>query len=207
MSRNSPDGRNLSQDVLSSQKAGLRRRLRALRESMVAEQVLADSLAVCRQLASWSLLQQARAILTYLAFRNELDMSCLFELLPEADWIVPRVSDGDLILHRYDPARLVRHRFGMLEPDRQLPQISPSVVDLVLTPGVAFDRRGYRLGYGGGFYDRFLPTTHAVRVGVTYDFCLLEELPVSEQDQRVHWVVTPREVYRVPSWSEAQDSR
>ena len=199
--RSSPPNHQDNSTALSSYKANLRERFRALRESMVPEQVRANSLAVCRQLAGWAILQQAHTVLTYLAFRNELDTSSLFGLLPEVRWLIPRVFHGNLVLHRYDPARLVRHRFGMLEPAPQLPTVEPAEVDLVLTPGVAFDRRGCRLGFGGGFYDRFLPTTGALRVGVTYDSCLVDELPASERDQRMHWVVTPTQMMHcAPLW-------
>ncbi len=196
-----PNHQDCSSKAPSSHKVDLRERFRALRESMVPEQVRADSRAACRQLAGWALLRQAPTVLTYLAFRNELDTSSLFDLLPETCWLVPRVCDGNLILHCYDPARLVRHRFGMLEPAPQLPIVDPAAVDLVLTPGVAFDRRGCRLGFGGGFYDRFLPTTGALRVGVTYDSCLVDELPASKRDQRMHWVVTPTQmIHCAPLW-------
>lgn len=183
------------------QKAALRKRFQALRESLTPEEVRANSLAVCRQMIGWPPLRQARTILTYLAFRNELDTGSLFDLLPGVRWLIPRISGRNLVLHDYDPTRLVRHRFGMLEPDPQLTVVAPAAVDLVLAPGVAFDRRGCRLGFGGGFYDRFLPTTSALRVGVVYDTCLVDELPASDRDQRVHWVITPTQtVHCAPLW-------
>jgi 5-formyltetrahydrofolate cyclo-ligase len=188
-------------ESLSRQKTSLRKRFQALRESLTPEEVRASSLAFCQQVADWPPLRQARTVLTYLAFRNELDTSLLFRLLPEMRWLVPRISGGNLVLHRYDPTHLVRHQFGMLEPDPHLPVVDPAAVDLVLTPGIAFDRRGSRLGFGGGFYDRFLPTTSALRVGVVYDTCLADELPASDNDQRVHWVVTPTQtLFCAPLW-------
>jgi 5-formyltetrahydrofolate cyclo-ligase len=70
-------------------------------------------------------------------------------------------------------------------------------LDVVLVPGVAFDRYGGRLGFGGGFYDRFLPTTPALRVGVTYDSCLMDELPCTQSDQRMDWIVTPGGLWQI----------
>jgi 5-formyltetrahydrofolate cyclo-ligase len=172
-------------------KPRLRRHFRSLRERLSAEEVAAASAALCQRLAAWPVLQEARAILTYLAFRNEPGLGLLFDLLPHVRWAVPRVQGRRLALHPYDPARLVRHRFGMLEPAADLPLVDPATLNVVLAPGVAFDRRGVRLGFGGGYYDRFLPTTPALRVGVTYDCCLADELPRGEHDQRMDWVVTP----------------
>ena len=172
-------------------KSQLRRHYRTIRESLSLQQVAQDSADLCRRLANWNLLRQTRTVMSYIAFRNEIDLAALYALVPDVQWTVPCVADEQLVCHLYDPERLVRHRFGMLEPDPTLPAVDPSRIDLVLVPGVAFDRHGGRLGFGGGFYDRFLPTTPALRVGVTYDRCLADALPVDEHDQRVDWVVTP----------------
>jgi 5-formyltetrahydrofolate cyclo-ligase len=176
------------------QKSQLRRHYRTVRESLPPEEVAADSSALCRQLAGWHILRQARTVLSYIAFRNELNLAALTDLAPDIQWAVPRVVGTRLICHHYDPGRLIRHRFGMLEPDPDLPIIAPSDIDLVLVPGVVFGRFGGRIGFGGGFYDRFLPTTPALRVGVTFDLCLADTLPVDAHDQRVDWVATPTQV-------------
>lgn len=172
-------------------KAELRQYFTSLREQLSTGEVDAASAALCRRLAGWPTLQAAQTVLAYLAFRNELDVRPLFALLPHVSWVVPRIEGKRLSLHRYDPARLVRHRFGMWEPAADLPVVSPAELDIVLVPGVAYDRQGGRLGFGGGFYDRFLPTTPALRVGITYDFCLIERLPCGEADQAVDWIATP----------------
>ena len=176
-------------------KSELRRQFCSLREGLPPEEVTAASTALCQRLAGWTVLQEARTVLTYLAFRNEPDLSLLFDLLHHVRWAIPRIKGQRLILHLYDSARLVRHRFGMLEPAADLPVVDHATLDLVLVPGVAFDRRGGRLGFGGGYYDRFLLTTPALRVGVTYDRCLTDGLPCSEHDQRMEWIVTPSELF------------
>jgi 5-formyltetrahydrofolate cyclo-ligase len=172
-------------------KSIVRTRYCNLREALSPEEVTAASRAVCDHLARWPILHGAGTVLTYLAFRNEVDLSGLFAALPDIDWVIPRIEGPRLVLHPYDPAHLVRHHFGMLEPDPELPQVDPGTLDVVLVPGTAFDRHGGRVGFGGGYYDRLLPTTPALRVGVTYSPCLLEEVPCDEYDQRMHWVVTP----------------
>ena len=175
----------------SELKARVRACYRALREAKTPDEVRDDSAALCRRLTEWDVLRKARRVMAYIAFRNELDLSPLFEALPGIEWIVPRVVGARLVLHPYDPQRLVRHRFGMLEPAADLPTIDSTTLDIVLVPGVAFDRQGGRMGFGGGFYDSFLPTTNALRVGITFDDCLLDEVPCDAHDQRMAWVVTP----------------
>ena len=79
----------------------------------------------------------------------------------------------------YDPSLpLVRHRYGMLEPGPDRPVVSPGEIDLVLVPGLAFDRRGHRVGYGGGYYDRYLKNYPGLKVGLCYEACLLDEIEV-----------------------------
>lgn len=180
-------------------KPDLRAHFRAIREGLSPAEVGAASLSACRQVAGWSVLHKARTVLTYLAFRNELDLSPLVRTLPRIRWAVPRIVDEHLVAHEYDPRRLVRHRYGMLEPDPSLPVVGPDAIDVVLVPGVAFDTKGGRLGFGGGFYDRFLVTTPAVRVGATYDSCLVDALPCQAHDQRVDWVLTPSGLLRCTS--------
>jgi 5-formyltetrahydrofolate cyclo-ligase len=183
--------------ALTALKTQVRAHYRAVRETKTSEEVREGSAALCRRLAAWPVLQQARWVMAYIAFRNELDLGTLFQVRPEIKWIVPRVVGPKMVLHPFDPARLVRHRFGMLEPAPDLPTVAPDALDVVLVPGVAFDRRGGRIGFGGGFYDGFLPTTDALRVGITYDECLADTLPCDEHDQRIEWVVTPTQTLRV----------
>ena len=186
---------------LARVKSQVRDRFRSVRESLSPQQVAAASTALCERLAGWPVLQQTRSVLTYIAFRNEIDLAPLLERLPGIEWSAPRVVGQRLVLHPYVPDRLVRHRYGMLEPPANAPVVDPGTLDLVLVPGVAYDRRGGRMGFGGGFYDGFLPTTPALRVGITYDACLVDELPCDEHDQRMDWIVTPTQlVHCAPFW-------
>jgi 5-formyltetrahydrofolate cyclo-ligase len=154
-----------------------------------------------------TILQEAAKILTYLAFRHELDLNPLFGYLPNVEWIVPRIDGRRLVLHPYCRDNLTRHPYGMQEPLAGGPVVDPKELDVVLVPGVAFDQRGGRLGFGGGFYDRLLIRTSALRVGIAYDRCLVDELPCHKHDQRMDWLVTPTQAIRCgPLWRQ-NDSR
>ena len=182
-----------------SDKSELRTHFCTLRECLPAEEIAAASAALCRRLAAWSALREVQTVLTYHAFRSEPDLSLLFDLLPSICWAAPRIEGKELVIHPYDPTRLMRHRFGMLEPAADLPVIDPARLDVVLVPGVAFDRRGGRLGFGGGFYDGLLPTTRTLRVGVTHNSCLADRLPMLAHDQWMDWVVTPAQLIQCPA--------
>jgi 5-formyltetrahydrofolate cyclo-ligase len=90
---------------------------------------------------------------------------------------------------------LVRTPWGGLEPATG-DDIDPETVDLVIVPGVAFDRQCRRLGMGGGFYDRFLSSTTAPTVGLAHECQIVERVPVEAHDTRLNWLVTPRRVVR-----------
>ncbi|MBI5489676.1 MAG: 5-formyltetrahydrofolate cyclo-ligase [Deltaproteobacteria bacterium] len=87
---------------------------------------------------------------------------------------------------------------GILEPAASCPRVAPAEVDLVLVPGVAFDRRCRRLGYGGGFYDRFLAECPAPRVALAFALQIVEEVPCDDCDLPVDLVLTEADVIPDP---------
>ncbi len=82
--------------------------------------------------------------------------------------------------------------FGLKEPIPSLtPLIQPDAIDLLIVPGLCFDQRGFRIGFGGGYYDRFLVGFNGLKVGLAYDFQVLETLSEESHDIPVDWVLTP----------------
>ncbi|MCL6590024.1 MAG: 5-formyltetrahydrofolate cyclo-ligase [Firmicutes bacterium] len=81
---------------------------------------------------------------------------------------------------------------GLWEPRPGVPLMAPESIDLIVTPGVAFDERGFRLGHGAGYYDRFLPkASQAHKLGLAYDFQVVKELPVEPHDVPLDSLLTP----------------
>lgn len=184
---------------LSALKRELRQRYLERRRTLGEEARLAASQAICLHIETWRVFQRSDVILTYLPMRGEVDLSLLLTRHPQKRWLAPRLlpeRKGWMALHPYDPEHLVRHPFGMLEPSAQLPEIDPAAVHLALVPAVAYDRRGWRLGYGGGYFDRFLYDFQGVSLGVTYADLLLDELPHADHDVPVDWIVTETGIFR-----------
>ena len=128
-------------------------------------------------------------VMTFVAIRSELDLG---ELSHRASGVVlPRVENGRLVAVRYRPGDdLVPSRFGVPEPVGE--PIDPSEVDVVCVPGLAFDRAGRRIGYGAGFYDRFLPTLRpgTPTIGVAFGAQMVERVPTGAHDRLVDLVIT-----------------
>jgi 5-formyltetrahydrofolate cyclo-ligase len=123
-------------------------------------------------------------VLAYKALPDEVRMGSLVANLPEFVWLTTRVLPGmNLSLHTYALAT-ERNRYGILEPAEDAPKVALSLVDVVLVPGLAFDSRGARLGFGRGYYDRLLTQLgpDVLRVGVTRDAMVVDRLPSDSWD-------------------------
>jgi len=106
----------------------------------------------------------------------------------------PRVEDGTLRLafHRVDgPGDLAPGAFGIPEPDPQAPIVPLASIELVVVPGLGFDPRGYRLGWGKGYYDVTLADcTHALKVGLAFECQVVPEVPTDWNDVPMDIIVT-----------------
>jgi 5-formyltetrahydrofolate cyclo-ligase len=180
--------------AVSLAKRLLRSRCRQTRDDLGEAHRQQASRRICEHILAWSTFQSAGIVLTYLPMRGEVDLRPLFEQAPQVQWGIPRVVDlpeSHLLFHAYRPDRLVRHRYGMLEPDPSAPLVAPEEADLILVPGLAFDWRGFRLGYGGGYYDRLLgKLTRPATLGICYQALLLDEIPHGAHDVAVTHLVT-----------------
>lgn len=134
----------------------------------------------------------------FLAMSGEVDLSPLFTRLPGWRWVLPRVEPDRTVTFRDRDVPRERHPFGMDQPVDMGPAVAVGEIDVFLTPGLAFDLRGGRLGNGGGFYDRILATRRAdaQAVGITVERRVVEDVPMREHDQRIDWLATEKGVIR-----------
>ncbi len=139
---------------------------------------------ICQVLIQWPIFQDAKHILTYRAFDSEFDLSPL-ESLSTANFYITRtwLKSKKLTVHSTNIS-MEKHPFGYQQPQFTAPQINPQIIDIALVPGLCFDHKGTRLGYGMGLYDRFLSNldSKTYLVGVTAKALLLETLPKNKFD-------------------------
>lgn len=146
---------------------------------------------------------RAEAILTCLSFGAELDTWRLVDRLLESgrEVFVPRADPKDrrLHVHRY-PCGLRTLSFGLRQPRRDAPELAPEAIEETIGAafvlGLGFDRRGYRLGYGGGYFDRFLAGRAFPAIGLAFQLQLVEEIPNEPHDVPMAVVVTEVETSR-----------
>lgn len=175
------------------------------RQALLSRRALdgtAAGLAIGERLATWPAFREAAEVLSYHPLASEVDLLPLMERFREKKWYLPRTTDDtEMIFLAYqigDP--LEPHEFGMLEPLAEAPRFSGAPGALVLAPGLMFDRAGARLGYGKGYYDRFLALNPGlVRVGVVPEAFLVPQLPAQPWDVRMHYLATEEGILDVSS--------
>ena len=185
----------------------LRHEMRARRRALDAASCTAAAQKLATRVADLACYRSARHIAGYRAVEGEMDPAPLMQRADHAGkrLYLPRLAarrTRTLQFMRWTPGtRMQPNRIGIPEPaDDKDGEIPPAMLDLVLTPLVAFDRHGQRLGTGGGYYDRtfaFLKggTTRPLLLGLAYEFQLLEHIEPRPWDVPLNGVVTEQQVY------------
>lgn len=186
---------------LRIQKKSLRREVLAERQALESIEVAAKSQVINEYLDTLSPLASARVIMGYAPFRNEVDIMpwLLKRIEAGVTVLLPRVvpGTGDLEAVPLAPdEQMETSKMGLSEPMGAA--ADPAVIEAIIIPGVVFDRRGYRLGYGKGYYDRFLPQLkpQAFCCAVAYDLQVVDEVPFQNHDYRLSYLVTESGVYQ-----------
>ncbi|MCP4717340.1 MAG: 5-formyltetrahydrofolate cyclo-ligase [Deltaproteobacteria bacterium] len=171
---------------LTEQKQLLRTRVLATRDRLSENEIAAKSAAICRKLLSTPEVQQSGTIFCYVSFKSEVITHDLIRSLLKSGKkvAVPAVDQttrtmSAVIITDFD-RDLQPGTMGILEPlCTPLHRTAPEQIDLTITPGAAFSRAGWRIGYGGGFYDRFLgkTPTEALTLALAYDLQILPQIP------------------------------
>lgn len=181
------------------EKSALRRHFTSLRKNITADKKSVYDAAICERIAALPLFQNADNIAAFISFGAEPDLSALFRgkrlFLPRFE---AHSGVYEMVAVENFKQDLLPGKYGIPEPLPSLPAADAGFLAsrvLFLIPAVACDRRGCRLGRGGGFYDRLLADVQTPPVAVIYS-CQLSEnaLPGAEHDRFVRWIVTEREV-------------
>ncbi len=176
-------------------KETVRSRMRARKALLSNDERLSAANAVFRQVEQNPAFMLAERILVYHSLPDELStLDFIDRWHTRKRFFLPRVNGVNLDILPYDRSRLHLGAFHIEEPDGE--ELTPvEDIELIIVPGVAYDRRGCRVGRGKGYYDRLLSGTKAVKIGVAYDFQLVDDIDTDEFDVPVDIVITDRNVY------------
>ncbi|MDD3469806.1 MAG: 5-formyltetrahydrofolate cyclo-ligase [Thermoguttaceae bacterium] len=190
---------------MSEDKTLLRQQMRMVRQAIPNTRRQQAGRLVCEAFRQYVEKCNAQTVFLYLHLPDELPTDQLWtpEFLRSRRVVIPYCVGQQLqLFHWESPDELQIGRFQILEPRPELrtpmtKQVAPAAIDLLLIPGVAFDAQCHRLGWGGGFFDRFLPTLRvdAMTIGAAFDEQIVEQVPCEPHDRPLTQVWTPTRRY------------
>jgi len=153
----------------------------------------ARSIEALNRLEGLDIFRQAKSVSLYHALPGEVETAAFIEKWAETKTIfLPTVEGNDLTFHTYKGKHALRRgAFGIMEPEGE--DVSMEQTDLIIVPGIAFDRQRNRLGRGKGYYDRFLTALSIPKIGLCFDFQLVDKIPAEPFDIPVDMVVTDKQ--------------
>lgn len=186
--------------ALKRSKRTLRRAVLARRDALPAGARAAKARTIVERVLALPEIRRASTVMAFWSFGSEVDTSGLVLGLHAAGIRIalPRIRDAEVVPVAYEPGDEVRETsFGAMEPTSAA-EVDPGAIDVIVAPGVAFDRRGNRVGYGRGYYDRLLARVRsdAAIVAMAFELQVMDEVPAGGDDRSVDAIVTEREVIR-----------
>ena len=181
---------------ISAEKAHFRSHLRNLRDSIPDKLRKEKSALIGQKVLSWVKNSPAKTLHLFLSFGTEPDTHPLVSALLDKKFalVVPVIREASLVLTSFKRGTPLRPGpFGILEPAVVHP-VAPEGVDLFFLPGLGFDRRGGRIGYGRGYYDRLLRNTTAPLIALAFQEQIVDRVPLSETDILVDTILTDKEI-------------
>lgn len=178
----------------------IRKQMKQLRADMTRTERFEKSMQIFEQLITVPEFKRADRIYTYVSMDNEIDTIMLidYSLSLEKRVFVPRVSGKNMEFYEIsDISELNPGYMGIYEPDINGKEPDYSRTGFMCMPGLAFDRSYNRIGYGGGFYDRYLSVDNKLyKAALAYEAQLLESIPAQDGDVRPDMIVTEESIYR-----------
>ena len=172
-------------------KAELRKKILQEMKTLSQEQKQAMDRVLTERFLKHPFYQEAKTIATYLSFPHEFQTQELIKrmLKDGKKVLIPKTyPKGRMDFVVYHPQQLVKTSFGLLEPQGDLEVVEPSQIDLIHVPGLAFTTEGYRIGYGGGYYDRYLEHFAGHTMSTIYP-CQVQEFNSEDHDIAVQEVL------------------
>lgn len=141
--------------------------------------------------------KKAKNVLVYVSHKNEIDTAELIKsFIAKKNIVVPKthLKFNVLSLHQIDSVLdLVKGRYNLLEPHPNTTIVKPADIDLAIIPGIAFDKKGYRIGYGKGYYDRLSRHLECPKISLAYSFQIVDNVPAQAHDIPVDIIITENE--------------
>jgi 5-formyltetrahydrofolate cyclo-ligase len=185
-------------------KKDFRKQVIESRKNKDSEFISINSQIITEKLLSMNCIQQASTIMLYLDFNNEVKTDQLITKLISLRKTVtsPVTIKDERKLIPYEITNLKEGikigAYGIREPNKDISnEIDVKNIDVLIVPAVAYDKNCYRLGYGGGYYDRFIERLRddAITIGIAFDLQLFDSIPKEEHDAQLNYIITESSTY------------
>ena len=179
----------------SSKKNNVRKEVALLKSKLSRQESNTRSEEVFATLEAIDLFHKAKNIFIYHSLKDEVQtMDFINRWKGEKNFYLPVIDNDDLSFRKFTSQEaLTPASLGILEPEGE--NITDyRKVDLIIVPGVAFDRKMNRLGRGKGYYDRFLAKVSAPKIGICFDFQLMDQIPAEAYDIKMDYIVSENEI-------------
>ncbi len=177
-------------------KKEVRARAEAIRNTIGPEEKNRYDEIIINNLLSWPLYKNTGYVFCFVSFRSEINTSKILETaISDGKTVtVPKIDPGSGLMRAYLIENLDKDlspgEYGIMEPSDDCIEADYSKIDLIIAPGLCFTRSGSRLGYGGGYYDKFMGNYSDILVcALTYDRLILDFLPVKDHDIPVDYLI------------------
>lgn len=182
-------------------KSKIRKRILNVRNNMSKEDVKKNSNAIMDKITGLDIYKQSKVVFIYMDFKNEVMTSNLIKrmLSEKKRVVIPYTDSINTVLIPSEITKesdLKQNSFGYFEPKSILP-VNIEEIDLVIVPGVVFDKNLNRIGFGKGYYDKILNRLKpsAKKVALAHDFQVLEDIPAEEHDVKMDMIITEKNIY------------
>lgn len=186
---------------MSADKKQLRKEILDIRNNMSKEAVMVKSMRIYKTLTSLDEFKEASKIYTYVSVKNEVDTIMLMDhsFRNEKQVYVPKVNGGEMEFYEItDVTELTPGFFELYEPDVAGKEPDYSKKGLLIMPGIVFDKQLNRIGYGGGYYDKYLKTDNSFfKIALAYEYQVLEAIEADEHDMKPDMIITENKIYRL----------
>lgn len=183
-----------------NKKIKLRKSIIDIRNTLSEEKITILSNEISKNFFAIEDIKNASKFMLYSDFRNEVKTREIIEILiknKKEVYLPITIKDEKKIIPKKVNSlnNLKIGSYGILEPSYSSNSIDPSLLDVVVVPGSVFDISGYRIGYGGGYYDRFLEKTNAIKIGFAFSFQVIDNIFPESHDKKMDILVTENEVF------------
>lgn len=182
-------------------KKELRKRILNIRNNMTIEDVQKNSRAIMDKIINLDIYKQSKVVFIYMDFKNEVTTSRLLKhmLSEKKRVVIPYTDTVNIVLIPSEITKesdLMLNSFGYYEP-KNISPVDPEEIDLVIVPGVVFDKSFNRIGFGKGYYDRILSKLKpsAKKVAIAHDFQVLQSIPTEDHDIKMDMIITEETIW------------